>query len=389
MDKIKILDIASTDIGAYRLLRTRVKKINEDDRFINYIACPNGYWAEKIIECGLKHIPYEIDRKINFKNIFSEIGRLEALLLELKPDIVHSHNSKSGAIARLAVKNINKKYYKNIKMIHQVHGYHFTKYKGVKKTLFLKIEKYLAKNTHVLLFQNNYELELSKAIGIEKECVLKYIGNGINFEEFCKYTHNTKFQQNKKKKIVCVARIEPIKNHKMLIKSLGILKNKFDFNNFEAVIIGEGDNSNLVDYISMNNLEENIKFTGQLDREDVIGHISTSDVSVLTSIKEGRPRALIESLILGKPCVGTNVVGTNEVIVNGENGYLVELGDELIFAKSIYKLLTVEEIYNKFSNNATAGAYKEFNEDTVIQIIKEVYLSLLKNVSCIERDNHE
>ena len=375
MDKIKILDIASTDQGAYRLLRTRVKKINEDDRFENYIACPSGEWAEKIKEYGVNHIAYEIDREINFKKIYSEICRLERLLLEIKPDIVHSHNSKSGAVARLAVNNINKKCNKKIKMVHQVHGYHFTKYKGVKRTIFLNIEKYLAEKTDALLFQNNYELELSKAIGMKDKCTLKYIGNGINLEEFEQCLNNVKYKASEKKKIICMARLEPVKNHEMLIKSLGVLKSKLGFNNFEAILIGEGDNINLMSCINANNLQDNIQFTGQLDRKDVISHIANSDISVLTSVKEGRPRALIESLILGKPCIGTNVVGTNEVIVNNQNGYLVELGDEQKFAENMYKLLTEEEIYNKFSNNAKEYAYKEFNEDVVIERIKTVYLS--------------
>lgn len=375
MKKIKVLDIASTDQGAYRLLRTRIKKINDDNRFENYIVCPSGEWAEKIKEYGVKHISYEIDRKINVKNIFNEISKLENLLLEIEPDVVHSHNSKSGAIARLAVDNVNKKLNKKIKMIHQVHGYHFTKYNGFKRSVFLNIEKYLAKKTDVLLFQNNYELNLSKEIGMEKSCVLKYIGNGINLEELNQYVTNIKLHKNEKKRIICVARIEPVKNHEMLIKSLGILKNELNFNEFEAILIGEGDNSSLMDYISSNNLLENIKFTGQLDRKDVVEYISMSDISVLTSIKEGKPRALIESLMLGKPCIGTNVVGTNEVIVNDNNGYLVELNDEKEFAKKMYKLLTEVKVYDEFSNNARLNSFKNFNEDNVIERLKEVYLS--------------
>jgi hypothetical protein len=122
MGKIRVVDIASTGQGAYRLLRTRVKKINDDGRFENYIISPGGEWAEKIKSLGIKHISYDIDRGLNPFNAFMEIRRLEKLLLEINPDIVHSHNSKSGAAARIAAYRINKRYKKSIKIIHQVHG---------------------------------------------------------------------------------------------------------------------------------------------------------------------------------------------------------------------------------------------------------------------------
>ena len=44
---IKVLDVASTDQGAYRLLRTRVNKINNNPNFENIIACPSGVWQKK------------------------------------------------------------------------------------------------------------------------------------------------------------------------------------------------------------------------------------------------------------------------------------------------------------------------------------------------------
>ena len=160
----------------------------------------------------------------------------------------------------------------------------------------------------------------------------------------------------------------------MLIRSLGILKKEFKFSNFEAVFIGEGYKEKYFKFIDQNYIKENIRFAGQLDRKEVIQNIISSDISVLTSVKEGKTRALIESLLLEKPLFATNVVGTNEVIIDNENGYMVELNDDYNFAKSIYKLLTNKEFYDKFSVNAKEYSIKEFNEDLVIDRIKDVYL---------------
>ena len=79
-------------------------------------------------------------------------------------------------------------------------------------------------------------------------------------------------------------------------------------------------------------------------------------------------------MLLGKPCVGTNVVGTNEVIKDRENGYLVELNDFEGFADKLYSLIIDNELCNKFSKNAKEFAYNNFNEDVVINKIISSYL---------------
>lgn len=372
MDKVRILDIASTDQGAYRLLKSRVKKINCDKRFDNYIVCPRGEWSEKIEEYGVSCIEYDVKREISILELKKEIEKLEKILQQYEPNIVHSHNSKTGALARIAVKNINKKHKKNIMMIHQVHGFHFTGQKGIKKTMFLQVEKKLAKYTDILLFQNMYEYNLCEKYGIDKKCTIEYIGNGINIDEFNSMQLNSKAKENFT--IVCVARIEPIKNHMMLLQALNLLKEKYDIHDFKAIFIGEGSNKELLNYINENSLESHVIFTGALDRKDVINEIYNSDLSVLTSIKEGKPRALIESMLLGKPCIATNVIGTNEVVENNVTGYLVKLNDYEDLAFKIKELKEDMDKYNLFSLNCKKAVVENFDEKVVIEKIKQIYL---------------
>src|SRR5207249_4295837 len=55
--------------------------------------------------------------------------------------------------------------------------------------------------------------------------------------------------------------------------------------------------------------------------------VAAADVAVLTSLKEGIPRALIEAMAVGVPVVATDVKGSREVVVDGQTGFLVPLGD--------------------------------------------------------------
>jgi len=124
------------------------------------------------------------------------------------------------------------------------------------------------------------------------------------------------------------------------------------------------------------NIDEYINFVGSLDRKEIIKEIFNSDLSVLTSYKEGKPRALMESSALGVPVVATDVIGTREVVKDGVTGYLVPLNDYKSFANKMYELLTNEKRWEEFSENAKEVAKKEFDENNVVNQLKIIYNSV-------------
>src|SRR5207247_1542928 len=69
-----------------------------------------------------------------------------------------------------------------------------------------------------------------------------------------------------------------------------------------------------------------------------------ADVAVLTSVKEGIPRALMQAMAVGVPVVATDVKGNREVVLNGETGFLVPLGDVPALAERLRTLLASPEL---------------------------------------------
>ena len=374
MNKIQIIDFVTTGQGAERLLFSRVKKINNDGKFKNAIICPEGEEARRIAENGITVFTMKINRGLGIINIVSELAALYKIIKHNSPDIIHTHNSKAGALGRLVCWYINLFRKEKIYIIHQVHGYYFTKLKGLKRKIFYQIEKYLSVITNALLFQNKYEYELSQKFKLKKT-ELYLIGNGINFDNFSGISKNEK---NNTKNIISIARIEPVKNHEMLIESANILKNSCKEIDFKIFIIGEGEKQHLEKMIEQYGLAGNIIFTGKLEQKKVIEYLEISDISVLTSIKEGMPRSLMESMYYSIPCIGTDVVGTNEVIIDNYNGFLVPLGDSRKFAEKMYYLLKNDNIRKEFGINAKNYCIENFNEDRVIGKLKDIYLNAVK-----------
>ena len=373
-NKIVVHDVFNTDYGAYRLLRTRVQKIDSDSEFENWIICPDGEYSKKMKKTGIKIINTHIDDKsINPITDRSSISELANIFKKLKPDIVHTHTSKGGYIGRIAAKRAGVPH-----VIHQVHGFHFTQLNGIKKKIYEHAEKYLSKYAEVILFQNMNEFKLAQSMGFGSRTKLLYVGNGIPMEEFEGAQIKSAPKRGEKFKIVCVARLEPVKNHEMLFKAAQILKR--ENLNFEILLVGDGNLKN--EYIEMckkMGIKGNIEFVGNVDREEVRNILTSSHISVLTSLKEGKPRSLMESQIVGLPVVATNVVGTDEIILNGENGFLVEVGDTKSLADKIKLLYEDENLWKKMSQSAKRIAKKNFDENVIVERLKKLYISLMNN----------
>jgi glycosyltransferase involved in cell wall biosynthesis len=372
---IRVYDFATTSQGASRLLKTRVMKIDSLEGLENFIVCPSGRWTELMKREGVKIKELPMSRSLTPIWSLLELIAAYRLLRNDTPDIIHTHNSKAGALVRLAAWVFNRLHQHQIVIIHQVHGFHFIHLSGFRRWIFKLIEAILSLFTDYLLFQNQYEYTLARRNMFAKSI---YIGNGVSFDELLPYLPKEKAAYSKTKTVVCVARIEPVKNHAMLIEALRMLKDQYGFTDFRTILIGEGDHSHLDPMIRRYGLADHIKFTGPLDHTDVLRYLQNADLSILTSKKEGKPRAIIESMVLSVPCVGTNVIGTNEVIIDGLNGFLADLHDYMTLANRMHRLLTDNALWQKVSKNARKYAEKHFDEDAVIAKIVDLYSTLLK-----------
>lgn len=156
---------------------------------------------------------------------------------------------------------------------------------------------------------------------------------------------------NKEKTIVNVGRLAPQKNQIMLINAFARITD--EFNNYKLLIYGDDDSSKeqLQSRINELNLNERVILKGR--SLNVIEDISKSELFVLSSDYEGMPNALIEAMCIGLPVISTKVSGSAELIIDGENGFLVDIGNESQLAEKMKLILSSKDLMNKLSTNAT------------------------------------
>ena len=79
--------------------------------------------------------------------------------------------------------------------------------------------------------------------------------------------------------------------------------------------------------------------SGPLPRAEVLGLLRAADAAILTSAWENFPHGVVEALAVGTPVIATRTGGVAEVVVDGENGLLVEPGDAAAFAAAVRRYL--------------------------------------------------
>lgn len=146
--------------------------------------------------------------------------------------------------------------------------------------------------------------------------------------------------------IISVGRLFPQKNQKMLIDAFNKIKEKYS--DYKLLIYGEGPlRKELEEHIRRLSLEGKVFLPGR--NKNILNELKKSKLFCMSSDYEGMSNALIEAQCLGLPIVTTRVSGAEELIVNNENGVIVNTGDLDSLTIAIDKLLENEEQMMYFS----------------------------------------
>lgn len=140
-------------------------------------------------------------------------------------------------------------------------------------------------------------------------------------------------------RLVCVARFDPEKGHLVLLEALGRLAREGIA--FELDLIGDGLMRPAIEQACARlGIAQRVKLSGWLGSAEVHEHLVASRIFVSTSFMEGLPVVLMEALALGRPVVATYLAGIPELVVPGENGWLVPASDVDELARALRAALT-------------------------------------------------
>lgn len=279
-------------------------------------------------------------------NVYKELNRFS-------PDVVHTH--LSGCIySSLWILTHTKK------MLHTIHNMPLHEFGKAKRTVMSIL----------------YVTGKAIPVAISDE-ILHLIGNTYKTKYDAELIYNPvdikRFSQVKKVPheefvIVNVGRLEPQKNHKMLVDAFECAHRRIP--NMRLKILGDGPlRSDLQNYINLKELNQWITLDGRV--ENVEDYLAGADLFALSSDYEGLPLSILEAMAAGLPIVTTNVGGVSDIVT--DNGKLVEKGNVDAFAAAIQQLVVNRELRDIYAENSAKNVLKYDST-----IIASEYMELYK-----------
>ncbi|MDR2407259.1 MAG: glycosyltransferase, partial [Bacteroidales bacterium] len=317
---MKILHvITGSDLGGAQTVVINLSNCMCFEHDIIVVAGGDGPMWESLNNNVKKIRIKEIKRDFSFFNDVYAFFKLKKIYKMEKPDVIHLHSSKVGAIGRFA--------FPCKKIIYSVHGFDSIR---IAHRRYLWLEKLLKKRCKAIVLASNYDRQNMINEGITNNlCIIQ---NGVRLPPCTdKDILINDFVKENKKIVMCIARISPQKRFETYIEIAKLLPQ------YIFVWIGtdkQYDNipDNLFCLRSFPNAEKNIPL---------------ADIFVLPSNYEGVPLVIISALGYGKPIVSSNVGGIREIVINNENGYTVE-NSASEFAEKIQYILENKSVYKKF-----------------------------------------
>jgi glycosyltransferase involved in cell wall biosynthesis len=156
--------------------------------------------------------------------------------------------------------------------------------------------------------------------------------------------------EKKKIDLVYVGRLEPVKNLKTLIHAIPIILETLP--DFSCVIIGDGVSKNeLIELTKKLNLEDVVHFKGY--QKDIWKWYNQSQLSIITSEREGFPYSAVESLSCGVPVMTSDCGDICDIIHDNINGNVIRnCYDAEGFARAIVRVLSDPKLLEDYSKNA-------------------------------------
>lgn len=325
----------------------------------NIVVCScGGINEKKLLEMGIKHINIPDIEKKDIKTFITVFRRLNKIIKEEKINIIHTHHRMAAFYTRILY------IYKKFIFLNTQHNI----FKDRKK-----LTKFSLKVAYNIAVGRGVEENLVNFYEIPKEKV-KVIYNGIKGFDHKNFNEITEIKKYKKKGYFTVGNIGRITEQKGMEYFVKAIPRVLEKNNkVQFYIIGTGEDEDKIKNIAKKiGVLDKVVFLGY--RDDIQNVMSNLDLIVLSSLWEGLPLTPIEAFSVSKAVIGTNINGTNELIQDGINGFLVETKNEQVLAEKIIELI----------NDDSKRYYMQLNAYTMYKIkfsyerLKENYIECYK-----------
>jgi len=325
-----------------------------------------GGYRVIVLDALRREIHPLLDRAAYFR-----IGRH---LLDLRPDVMHSHASKAGILARKAAAKIG-----GMRIVHTIHGLAFGPHESWwRNRLYKRLERKAAVRSDALISVADAMTARALAAGIGRAEQFTTIYSGMEVRRFLDRpaeTDRVRAEMNLPADAVLVtkiARLADLKGHRYLLDAAERIRDE----RVCFCLVGDGAlRAQIEEGIASRHLTGRFRLTGLVPPERIPALLHASDLVVHCSLREGLARALPQALLAGRPVVSFDVDGAREV-VGADTGVLLEAGDVAGLARAIETLARSPALRDRLASAGRQKCRHLFDHHRMVDQIEEVYRSL-------------
>jgi len=297
------------------------------------------------------------------------LAGFDRIVRAVRPDIIHAHSSKAGAIARLA-----KILHPRVPVLYAPHGYAFAGYfeRAIERSLYREAERRLARLTERVITTCDAEARLAATVGpIER---VRVVYNGVAPASDGPLDPRISELAAGGPVVCTVTRLSCGKGVDTLIDALPPVLARHP--QVRIAIVGGGpDMEHLRARARTREVAHAVRFLGPSD--DPIPIVRGADVFVFPSLAEAFPYAILEAMSVGRPILSTDVGGISEAIIDRESGLLVSAGDPVAITRSLLELLAAPRLRQGLGDAARKRVSEKFSLVAMIDGIADVYEEVL------------
>jgi glycosyltransferase involved in cell wall biosynthesis len=327
---------------------------------------------------GLLTIVPELVRPVHPLKDFIALRKLEKILCEQKPDLVHTHSGKAGVLGRLAAKRAGVPV-----IIHHIHGPSFGSFQGaLANFVFTAAEKYAARVTDHFFCSAAAMTKIHLAAGIGRPEMFTRIFSGFNLQPFFNATNDLALRRQlgldeNHFVIGKIARIFRLKGHADLLAAFAKIIPQVP--HARLLFVGDGSlRGEMEKQVHALGLDGKVIFAGLVPPGEVARYVGIMDCVAHLSHREALSRALPQALAAGKPVVAYDFDGADEVCLENKTGFIVHIGDTDAAAQRLLQLANDSALRNRFGRAGAFFVRENFSVEKMVNDQYDVYQKLME-----------
>ena len=379
---IKIIRATTVPQSLNTFCKGMLKELSQKYKVVG-LSSPGDALNEVSQREGIQTIAIPFERRISIKDDLVSLWKLIKIFRKEKPTMVHSMTPKAGLLCMIAARLTGVPV-----RVHTFTGLVFPTSTGIKRRILMTTDRITCRcATHVIPEGEGVKNDLLNNRITKKPLKVLGYGNvrGVDMSYYSRKPEVMKIAETLRDSsmytFLFVGRIVRDKGVNELCQAFQRIHSQYPNTRLWLVGLFE-DNLDPISNdsrIIIDDEKNGIMAVGRKSGNELLAYYAAADCFVLPSYREGFPNTVLEAGAMGLPSIVTDINGSREIIIEGQNGTIIPSKDEHALYDAMQNMINNPEWGERMANNARDLIAKRFEQSYVRKCLYDFYDDILAN----------